>query len=192
MEHLFSSCLALTALVVKYTKSQNSGNKFVVIFTKTVAVVGYSAALLLSVPILASIGRVYFNVGAIKGARLERFSGLDINMVPSFVHLGDCKCEEFPNSLGEPIKPHISNHFPQRTLSKSGHVRVNTHEIHYEVHGTGEKKLVLLMGFMASMLGWREVLAHFAVDHSVLVIDNRGIGLSTPVGLDVHKVCIYC
>lgn len=127
------------------------------------------------------------NLGAIKGARLERFSGLDVNMVPSFLHLSDCKCEELPNNLVEPIKPHISHIFPQETLSKSGHVRVKSHEIHYEVHGTSEKKLVLLMGFMSSMIGWREVLAHFAVDHSVLVIDNRGIGLSTPVGSDVHK-----
>jgi hypothetical protein len=59
IQHLYAFCLSLNALVVKYSKSQNSGNKFVVIFTGTVALVGYTAAMLLSVPILASIGNVY-------------------------------------------------------------------------------------------------------------------------------------
>ncbi|KAI8905225.1 Alpha/Beta hydrolase protein [Gorgonomyces haynaldii] len=60
-------------------------------------------------------------------------------------------------------------------------LKVGNHSIHYELHGSGPKRLVLVMGLLSSMGGWSPVVDHFCAkrsDYTVLVLDNRGVGYS--------------
>ncbi|KAJ3259116.1 hypothetical protein HK103_003003 [Boothiomyces macroporosus] len=74
------------------------------------------------------------------------------------------------------------------TPVKVGHCPIKDYSLNYEIHGTGPIKVMCVMGFMASMAGWSEVLNYFlkgydfkkeASDFQFLVFDNRGIGHST-------------
>ncbi|KAK1830124.1 Alpha/Beta hydrolase protein [Podospora conica] len=56
----------------------------------------------------------------------------------------------------------------------------------YEIHGTGPTKLVFIMGLGGLKSAWQRQTLHFGHEHgttySVLVLDNRGMGLSaTPL-----------
>jgi pimeloyl-ACP methyl ester carboxylesterase len=61
-------------------------------------------------------------------------------------------------------------------------VPLGSYLIHFEVHGTENPigRIVFVMGMMASMGGWNEFLNRFADKYQMLVLDNRGYGLSTP------------
>lgn len=58
---------------------------------------------------------------------------------------------------------------------------VNT--LSYEIHGSGPRKVLLIMGLLASRYSWRETMNYLASDrynsYSVLVFDNRGCGRSS-------------
>ena len=61
-----------------------------------------------------------------------------------------------------------------------------THKIFYEIFGTGSCGVVLIMGLAGCHTQFEPQLKEFAVkqgeEYSVLVVDNRGIGLSeTPL-----------
>ncbi|KAH7353358.1 glycylpeptide N-tetradecanoyltransferase [Plectosphaerella cucumerina] len=55
-------------------------------------------------------------------------------------------------------------------------------DIAWELHGTGPRRILLVMGLAGLATSWQRQTKHFAHDHgdeySVLLIDNRGIGLS--------------
>lgn len=53
-------------------------------------------------------------------------------------------------------------------------------QIWYEVHGTGPRKVVFIMGLNNSAFGWLNQVEHFAQDerYSLLILDNRGYGNS--------------
>lgn len=58
-------------------------------------------------------------------------------------------------------------------------------ELYYEVHGTGPRKVVFVMGLNNSCFGWLNQVEHLAKDpqYSVVVLDNRGYGnTETPSG----------
>lgn len=71
--------------------------------------------------------------------------------------------------------------------------RKNEADIYYKVYGTGKMRIVFLMGFLgrADMYvyaeyvyvnknhSWEPQVEYFAKEHSVLVLDNRGVGLSS-------------
>ncbi|KAJ3301606.1 hypothetical protein HDV03_000643 [Kappamyces sp. JEL0829] len=80
--------------------------------------------------------------------------------------------------------------FFSTSAQSHGLVAIKDYKISYEIHGTGSKKVLLLMGFLSSMagtvryltLGWGPVVHHFLTqesDYQFLVLDNRGVGLST-------------
>ncbi|KAM0287027.1 hypothetical protein ACHAQH_000712 [Verticillium albo-atrum] len=54
--------------------------------------------------------------------------------------------------------------------------------ISWEIHGDGPRKIILIMGLAGLATSWQRQTKHFGHDHgtenSVLLIDNRGIGLS--------------
>jgi alpha-beta hydrolase superfamily lysophospholipase len=58
---------------------------------------------------------------------------------------------------------------------------MDTYSINYEIHGTGTKRIALLMGYMASMGSWRQIVDHYQSSYSVLVLDNRLLGLIAEV-----------
>jgi pimeloyl-ACP methyl ester carboxylesterase len=70
----------------------------------------------------------------------------------------------------------------QQHPDKAGILSIETHSIQWEIHGNGPVKVVLVMGFMASMAGWTVVLEHFlsTTKYSFLLLDNRGSGHSNP------------
>ncbi|XP_049848472.1 N-formylmaleamate deformylase-like [Schistocerca gregaria] len=75
---------------------------------------------------------------------------------------------------------------PLRTpcLTQSGYHSVKDGtKIYYELHGTGEHKVVLVAGFVTTALTWRQLapfLAQYPVDggFQVVCMDNRGCGRS--------------
>jgi pimeloyl-ACP methyl ester carboxylesterase len=67
------------------------------------------------------------------------------------------------------------------TADKSGKCKLRDGcRINYEVHGNGPKRILLIMGLLASMYSWRETVKHYVKkkDYTVLVLDNRGAGKS--------------
>ncbi|BFZ55109.1 hypothetical protein PYCC9005_002148 [Savitreella phatthalungensis] len=86
-----------------------------------------------------------------------------------------------PSDLGANLE------HPQVALFASPPVKAGTFllpdgcAIDYEVHGSGPRRLCLIMGLLASKYSWRETVAWFAdsrVDFTILVYDNRGAGKS--------------
>jgi pimeloyl-ACP methyl ester carboxylesterase len=64
--------------------------------------------------------------------------------------------------------------------SQSGLIPINSHEIYYEVHGDGVSRILFIAGFTASMRVWREFVDYYVgKGYSVLVLENRGAGMST-------------
>ena len=66
------------------------------------------------------------------------------------------------------------------------------YSINYEIHGRGETRVVCIIGYMASMAGWNPVLDYFLSnggekEYSFLVLDNRGVGLSTTGPFERYK-----
>ncbi|KAF7295262.1 FACT complex subunit SPT16 [Mycena indigotica] len=62
---------------------------------------------------------------------------------------------------------------------------IESHSLYYEVHGTGPKKVVFIMGLNSSSFAWAEQAAHFGQnpEYSIVLFDNRGVGhSSTPRG----------
>jgi pimeloyl-ACP methyl ester carboxylesterase len=63
------------------------------------------------------------------------------------------------------------------------HVRSGTATIYYEIRGRAGPPLVIIRGFASSIRSWNGVDHDLSSDHSVVVLDNRGIGRSsTPSG----------
>lgn len=64
-----------------------------------------------------------------------------------------------------------------RLIERQGYV------VNYEIHGSGPKKLLFVMGFKASFGLWNSLLHHYAGQnpslYSCLLIENRGVGKST-------------
>jgi len=54
-----------------------------------------------------------------------------------------------------------------------------SHSLYFEQHGTGENKVVLIMGLNTSSFSWGDQVELLSKDNSVLVFDNRGVGNST-------------
>jgi pimeloyl-ACP methyl ester carboxylesterase len=67
--------------------------------------------------------------------------------------------------------------------AQQGKVRISDYQIHYEIHGTGKTRILLIMGFMASMGNYKSLVHYFAhengKEYSCLVLENRGYGQST-------------
>lgn len=64
--------------------------------------------------------------------------------------------------------------------SEVGLVPRGNYSINYEIHGLGQEKICLVMGFMASMASWKQIVAAYPKDrYSLLVMDNRGLGFSS-------------
>jgi len=58
-----------------------------------------------------------------------------------------------------------------------------SHSLYFEQHGTGNNKIVLIMGLNSSSFSWGDQVQLLSKDNSVLVFDNRGVGnSSTPRG----------
>ena len=53
-----------------------------------------------------------------------------------------------------------------------------THEIYYELLGTGPKKAIFIMGLAGSHTEWECNAPFLGEDYTVCVFDNRGVGLS--------------
>ena len=76
-------------------------------------------------------------------------------------------------------------------------VQIKDYEIHYQVHGNGPIRLVLVMGLMCCVENWDQTLHFFAGlnghKYSCLVFDNRGTfgsstgGLASYTTLDMAK-----
>ncbi|CCA67531.1 related to alpha/beta hydrolase [Serendipita indica DSM 11827] len=72
---------------------------------------------------------------------------------------------------------------PVMALQGQEKTAMQSHSIYFEQHGTGPEKVVFIMGLNTSSFGWIYQVKHFAQTHSVLVMDNRGVGNSdTPKG----------
>lgn len=75
----------------------------------------------------------------------------------------------------------------QSGLAPVAHTRAGgPFNISYEIHGTGPIRLVFIMGLGGLKSAWQRQTLHFGHEHgsrySVLVLDNRGMGLSdTPL-----------
>ncbi|KAG8777701.1 hypothetical protein FRC16_004064 [Serendipita sp. 398] len=60
---------------------------------------------------------------------------------------------------------------------------IESHSLYFEQHGTGPEKVVLIMGLNTTSFAWGGQVPYLAKTHSVLVLDNRGVGNSdTPKG----------
>jgi pimeloyl-ACP methyl ester carboxylesterase len=73
------------------------------------------------------------------------------------------------------------------TPLKQEDLRISSYSIHYEIHGPENPvgRIVFVMGLMSSMGGWSAFVTHFSTKgYQVLVLDNRGYGLSTPGGFE--------
>lgn len=57
-------------------------------------------------------------------------------------------------------------------------IEVNDIAVHCKLAGGGERSLVLLHGFGASLFSWREVTAELSDNHTVLAFDRVGFGLT--------------
>lgn len=92
--------------------------------------------------------------------------------------------------LAHPAFP--TNHWPL-LATHTGHAPINSSSdrpggpfsLYYELHGTGPRKLLLIMGLGAFYTAWKRQTLYFAHDdeeraarYSVLVFDNRGVGKS--------------
>ncbi|EGG16966.1 hypothetical protein DFA_07947 [Cavenderia fasciculata] len=68
---------------------------------------------------------------------------------------------------------------PFATVSQNRGTPVN---INYEIHGTGEEKILFIMGFLTTLDGWKLQTEYLNKNHSskytFCVFDNRGIGQS--------------
>ncbi|KIM31805.1 hypothetical protein M408DRAFT_21017 [Serendipita vermifera MAFF 305830] len=72
---------------------------------------------------------------------------------------------------------------PVMALQGQAESAVESHSLYFEQHGTGTEKVVFIMGLNTSSFAWNPQVQHFARTHSVLVLDNRGVGNSdTPKG----------
>ncbi|KAI8077380.1 Alpha/Beta hydrolase protein [Gilbertella persicaria] len=78
------------------------------------------------------------------------------------------------------------------TLQEAGHVEVGHQrqfkpiKIYYEMHGNGPKRVMLVMGLGSPCSAWDHQTQFLAEtgDYTVIVFDNRGMGLSdSPIGL---------
>lgn len=73
-----------------------------------------------------------------------------------------------------------------RTANGLVHIPETRHQISYEVHGSlhSKRRVCLVIGFRGSFRLWDDVINHYITsgpesDYAFLVIDNRGMGLST-------------
>jgi pimeloyl-ACP methyl ester carboxylesterase len=59
------------------------------------------------------------------------------------------------------------------------YAKVNDISIYYEVHGEGGSPLILIGGYGGDIAGWQpEFIEALAVEHQVILFDNRGVGHS--------------
>lgn len=63
-------------------------------------------------------------------------------------------------------------------------------KLHYELHGTGDRTIVLVSGYQTTIASWREFWRPLTKQYQVLVLDNRGAGKSptTPIGFSVQDM----
>jgi pimeloyl-ACP methyl ester carboxylesterase len=59
---------------------------------------------------------------------------------------------------------------------------VNGHHLYYEVHGSGDRTVVLSHGFALDHDMWEPVVGTLALDHRVVVWDERGHGMTNCQG----------
>lgn len=55
----------------------------------------------------------------------------------------------------------------------------NGTDLYYEIHGNGYP-LVLLSGLATDSQSWLGCLSQLSMNHTVIILDNRGCGKSTP------------
>ncbi|CAG8716090.1 1625_t:CDS:2, partial [Acaulospora colombiana] len=67
---------------------------------------------------------------------------------------------------------------PVMAIQGQQETALQSHSVYFEQHGTGGEKIVLIMGLNTSSFAWGKQVQHFAKNHSVLVLDNRGVGNS--------------
>lgn len=126
------------------------------------------------------------------GAFSVRFSAMSDLPLGAAYHGATAEALELARKeAGDAYLPSVFN---PGTLSKKGPLRVAKDrisakysadgkpgfDIYYELHGTGPKRISLLMGLNNSCFGWLDQVEEFGADpeYSVLVIDNRGYGNS--------------
>ncbi|KAI1827136.1 Alpha/Beta hydrolase protein [Xylaria intraflava] len=85
------------------------------------------------------------------------------------------KADAFPTTIWQ-LEPHREGTLPV-AVGRGGPIN-----IHWEVHGDGPVKLVLINGLGVFKSGWQRQTMHFGHlngdRYSVLILDNRGIGRS--------------
>ncbi|KAI1333855.1 alpha/beta-hydrolase [Xylariaceae sp. FL0016] len=83
--------------------------------------------------------------------------------------------EAFPTAIWQ-LEPHRSGHLPV------AEGRGGPFKIHWEVHGDGPRKLILISGMGFFKTSYQRQTLHFghanASTYSVLILDNRGMGRS--------------
>ncbi|KAJ7582565.1 Alpha/Beta hydrolase protein [Mycena floridula] len=52
------------------------------------------------------------------------------------------------------------------------------HSLYFEQHGTGQERILFIMGMNSSSFSWDSQVVYFSKHYSVLVFDNRGVGNS--------------
>ncbi|KAL2755749.1 hypothetical protein ACRALDRAFT_2027434 [Sodiomyces alcalophilus JCM 7366] len=88
-------------------------------------------------------------------------------------------------TLNHPAYPGVNWNLEPRTkgLLPCAKDRGGPVNISWEIHGNGLKKLILIMGLAGLSSSWQRQTKHFGHDkgdtYSVLLIDNRGVGLSS-------------
>ncbi|KAF9228791.1 alpha/beta-hydrolase [Gyrodon lividus] len=88
------------------------------------------------------------------------------------------------------LGPEYQTMFDPRTCARRGLCPVSqirrhgvpfeSHSLYFEVHGTGPQKILFIMGLSGPSFAWLPQVEHFGKldQYSVLVFDNRGVGMS--------------
>ncbi|KAJ1823630.1 hypothetical protein LPJ73_009384, partial [Coemansia sp. RSA 2703] len=99
--------------------------------------------------------------------------------VDSYMQLDDRRTSGFVDSA-ETRRP---------GLLRLGARRTSQRQLYYEVYGSGERKLLLIMGMLGSTMYWRLQTRYFASlgSYTVCVFDNCGSGRST-IGPGPYRV----
>ncbi|EFA79118.1 hypothetical protein PPL_07943 [Heterostelium album PN500] len=82
--------------------------------------------------------------------------------------------------------PHIDEKANESHIFKEGHCEVSHNrgsvvKLYYQLHGRGNTKVLMIMGFLTSCEAWKHQLEYFnqfPEQYQICIFDNRGIGKS--------------
>jgi len=64
-------------------------------------------------------------------------------------------------------------------------LKLNSHNLYFEVHGSGDP-LVLIAGLASDSQSWLPIVEPLSKKYQVIVFDNRGVGRSSPIDIDMN------